>query len=370
MGKRELLLVAGFLLLGAIVYQASAPPPAPGETGFSFGRIADHFRRGLRANRASVETSTTTRHPVAPAATSLRVFSRNGALTIVGEDRPDIESEILVRSNGEDDAEARRLAEAAHVAIETTGPELSMRIEYPVEGTQRTLRLTLKVPARLRVILQESGSPLSVAGIEALELSGSRGEARIRDIRASVTGGHRNGDLTVSDSGAVQLDISGSDTRLQRIRGDLAVKIRGGELRAGDLGGTIEVDSQGCDVTLDQLRRARGLLSVTAVGGSVSIADLQTEARLDVRNTEVRIDAAAAAPLTIRSEGEGSVEVTPAAGGFELDATTSGGDLTLTGHGLIPTVDGDAHHAAGPVRGGGPLLRIRTARADIVIRER
>lgn len=370
MGKRELLLVAGFLLLGAIVYQASAPPPAPGETSFSFSRIADHFRRGLRANRASVEATTTTHHPVAAAATSLRVFSRNGALTIVGEDRPDIEAEILVRSSGEDDAEAKRLAEATHVEIETTGPELSARIDYPVEGTQRTLRLTLKVPARLQVMLQESGSPLSVAGVEALELSGSRGEARIRDIKAAVTGAHRNGDLTVSDSGAVQLDISGSDTRLQRIRGDLAVKIRGGELRAGDLGGAIEIDSQGCDVTLDRLRKARGMLSVTAVGGSVSIADLQTEARLDVRNTEVRIDAAAAAPLTIRSEGDGSVEVTPAAGGFDLDATTAGGDLTLAHHGLTPTVDGDQHHAAGPVRGGGPLLRIRTAAADIVIRDR
>ncbi len=370
MGKRELLLVVGFLLLGAIVYQASAPPPAPGETSFSLSRIADHFRRGFRANRASVETTTTTHHPVAAEATSLRVFSRNGALTIVGEDRADIEAEILVRSNGEDDTEAKRLAAATHVEIETTGTELAARIGYPVEGTQRTLRLTLKVPTRLRVILQESGSPLSVGGIEALELSGSRGEARIRDIRAAVTGTHRNGDLTVSDSGAVQLDLSGSDARLQRIRGDITVKIRGGELRAGDLGGAIEVDSQGCDVTLDQLRRARGLLSVTAVGGSLSIADLQTEARLDVRNVEVRIDAAAAAPLTIRSEGEGSVEVTPAAGGFELDATTSGGDLTLPSEGPTPTVNGETHHAAGPVRGGGPLLRIRSTRADIIIRER
>ncbi len=36
MGKRELLLIGVFLVLGMGVYQMTAPPPKPGQEGFSF----------------------------------------------------------------------------------------------------------------------------------------------------------------------------------------------------------------------------------------------------------------------------------------------------------------------------------------------
>ena len=39
MGKRELLLVVGFVIVGVVVYQVTAPPPAPGERGFSLGAV-------------------------------------------------------------------------------------------------------------------------------------------------------------------------------------------------------------------------------------------------------------------------------------------------------------------------------------------
>ncbi len=370
MGKRELLLIAGFVLAAAIVYQAAAPPPAPGERSFSWSQVVDHFRRGLRANRASVEITNTTRHPVDAAATELRLKSRNGALTIIGEDRPDIEAELLVRSNGEDAGEARRLAEATHFEIERTGPGLTARIAYPDPGTQRTLRLTLKVPARLRVILEESGSPLTVSGVAALDLPASRGEVRIRDVAGAVTGTHRGGNLTIADSGPLHLEINGADVRLQRVSGDVALRIRGAELRAGEIDGAVEIDAQGCDVTLDRLRKTRGPVRVTAVAGSLTVGGLRTEGSFDARNTDVRVEAGAAAPLTIRSEGGGSIEVTPAAGGYELDAATSGGDLALPEHTLTPTVEGQDHRAAGPVGGGGPLLRIHSDKADIVIHAR
>ena len=37
MGKRELLLIGVFLVLGMGVYQMTAPAPKPGQEGFSFG---------------------------------------------------------------------------------------------------------------------------------------------------------------------------------------------------------------------------------------------------------------------------------------------------------------------------------------------
>ncbi len=370
MGKRELLLVVGFLLAGAIVYQATAPPPAPGERSFSWNQVVEHFRQGFRANRASAELLNRSRHDVDPAAVELKIAGRSGAVMIVGQDRPDIEAELLVRSNGEDEDAARRLAGETHLEIETAGTRLSARIAYPEAGTQRALRLTLKVPARLHIIVDDGGNALSVTGVAAVDLSAGRGEVKLRDIAGAVSGVHRGGEFTVVDSGSLRLESAGSDLRLQRIAGDVSVRLRGGELRASTLGGAIEIDAQGGEVSIDQIQKARGPLQVTATGGSVAVADLQVEAHFDVRDSDVRIDAAKAAPLTITSQGHGAIEVTPAAGGYELDASTAGGELTLPDDTLTPTMDGQAHHAAGPVRGGGPLLRIRTRQADIVIRSR
>ena len=125
MGKRELLLIVGFVIAGAIVYQATAPAPAPGTTLVLRQLKCINFRRHLRGNRASADLTTTTTHPVDAAITELRIIARPGGpppeLTITGEDRADIECRVsrplerLRRRRGaaagkRDDAPARRPA--------------------------------------------------------------------------------------------------------------------------------------------------------------------------------------------------------------------------------------------------------------------
>ena len=45
MGKRELLLIVCFVIVGAGVYQVTAPEPGPGQRGFSFSRFLEAARR-------------------------------------------------------------------------------------------------------------------------------------------------------------------------------------------------------------------------------------------------------------------------------------------------------------------------------------
>jgi hypothetical protein len=368
MGKRELLLIIAFIVGGAIVYQATAPPPAPGERSFSMGRLIDDFRRHLRGNRASAETTTVSHHAVGPSVAELKV-ARAGELTIIGEDRADIEAELHVRSNGQDDAEAQRLAKETVLKMEGAGSRLAAIISYPDAGTQRALRLTLKVPARLLVTL-EGGSPLNVSGVAGVELSSSRGEARVRNITGKVTGTHRGGELLVTNSGSIKLTTMGTEVQLEHISGETTLNIRGGELRASELTGSIEIDAEGAEITLDKIQKATGVVRIHAASRSVTVKGLATEARIDVRNAEVEVEADRAAPLAIYSEGGGSIEVTPAAGGYELDAVSTNGDLTLPGDTLQTTTNGDEHRAAGAVHGGGPKMTIRSARADITVRQR
>ena len=45
MGKRELLLVLGFAVVGTVIYQLTARPAAEGARHFSLSAIVDHVRR-------------------------------------------------------------------------------------------------------------------------------------------------------------------------------------------------------------------------------------------------------------------------------------------------------------------------------------
>ena len=72
MGKRELLLIVGFIMVGTMVYFATAPEPAPGQQGFSLSRIVDHVRREIRGNPGSAEVTTSTTIPLKASITELR----------------------------------------------------------------------------------------------------------------------------------------------------------------------------------------------------------------------------------------------------------------------------------------------------------
>ena len=55
---------------------------------------------------------------------------------------------------------------------------------------------------------------------------------------------------------------------------------------------------------------------------------LRTEGRIDARGAEVDAVIERAAPLAIYADGGDSVEITPPAGGYQLDAVANDGSIT------------------------------------------
>src|SRR5262245_23211458 len=112
MGKRELLIIIAFVAIGALAYQVTAPAPKEGEGRFSFAKIFSNIRNEMRSNAAS---ATITRNGVValrPGVTELRLASSRALpITITGEARTDIGYELIVQSNGPDEATARAWAE-------------------------------------------------------------------------------------------------------------------------------------------------------------------------------------------------------------------------------------------------------------------
>jgi hypothetical protein len=370
MGKRELLLIAAFLIAGAIVYQVTAPPPAPGERSFSLGQLVEHVRRGVRGNRSSAEVTNRSTHPVEAGVTELRLALRDsGDVTITGEDRTGIDAEFRVRSNGYDDAEAERLAKESILTIDRAGSRLVLTTTYPDAGVQRGT-IVLKVPANLSISFDGGSGELMIARVATVDLGNARGQARLRDISGRVSGNFRGGELQITNAGSLKLTTIGVDVRLEQIRGEATLNTRAGELKGSELAGPIDIDSTGTDITLEKLDKTTGILRINATSGSVTVKGLRTDGRIDVRGADVNVEVERAAPLAIYSEGGDPIEITPPPGGYQLDAVANDGTLTLPPGTLEVSTRDQEHRATGPVKGGGPTITIRSARGNITVRTR
>jgi hypothetical protein len=371
MGKRELLLVVGFIVFGALVYQLTAPPAQAGEQSFSVSRLVESVRRHVRGNRATTELTTHVTYPLAPGTDELRVALTHGgaqSVTIAGEDRADIEAELRVWSNGYDDAEAQELAKATTLKPVEGAGSLSIDLLYPGPGQQRA-NLTLKVPSRLRVQIVEYGGRLAIAGTADVELLKTRGQAEVKEISGRVSGTHRGGDLNISDVGSLKLTTRGTDVRLVKIHGDATIQTQGGELRGSEIAGPLDVDANATDITFEQLEKAKGPIRVTAVAGSITMRGVASDVRIDSRNAEVEVVMDKAAPLAIYNEGNDPITVTPPSTGYELDLlATTGGRIRLPDGVLEVKSDHSEERAAGAVHGGGPTITLRANRGDIVVR--
>lgn len=369
MGKRELLLIAAFVIAGTVVYQLTAPPAAPGERAFSFSRAVDSMRRFVRGNRASAEATQTTTHPVTGGIREFRLGLLRGEITIVGEERDTIEAALHVRSDGFDDAEAQRLANASVLKITETGTTIRGFVDFPDEGRQ-TARIILRVPRGLQIWLEPSSGRVEISNVAAVHLGAARGGVQLRRIAGLIGGLQRGGDLTIADAGSIKLETNGSDAQVEQVRGAVSLNMRAGELRARDIVGPIDIQATSTDVALEKLDTTTGLLTINAVSGSVSIKGLRTEGRITARNADIEVAIDRAATLDISSEGGDAVEFTPPQGGYQLDAVTSDAPITLTAG--MPEVEttGPERRARGPVNGGGPTISIRTTRGSITARAR
>lgn len=375
MGKRELLLIVAFVIVGAVVYQATAPPAGPNERSFSLSRILDHVRREMRGNRASAQDTRSFAHELEASVTEVRIAGSLGELTITGENRSSLEGLHRVSSTGYDDAEARELVKQtmSMLKLDRAGSSLRLSVEYPRPGSQRA-QLTLRVPRRITVRIDGGASRTTVSGLAGLEFSG-RGETTVKHITGRATVTHRAGRVVIEDVGALKMSGRSSDVRVTNVRGDVSLSMQSGEVEASAVGGPIDVDAQNTDVSFTDLERAHKPIRVNAVGGSVKLDGVSADARIDGRNTGIDVAMAKPAAVAIYNEGDEPLAITLPPGGVAIDALVTHGRVTLP-KGLgqdVMVTGGDGskeQRAAGAVRGGGPTITLRANRGEIRIRLR
>ena len=375
MGKRELVLVALFVVIGVAVYQFRADPPPPGSEGFSFGGIVQKLKREVQGARETAAATTSESRPVEASVKLVRLnLPRPNGLTITGTDGDEITVDMQVTARGFNQAEAKAAADGAKITIEPAGDAISIGTVWPMrhnnesgyinEGT-----ITVSLPKRLQVRLEPHSGRLSITGVAGAEVMGQRGETRIAQIAGHVLLTHTGGRLDIESAPSLKLNARNSNAKLRGIGGALSLEATGAEMELEDIAGPIEIEARNTELVLDAAKLLKPPLRYNGTGGLLRVSGLRTESRLDGRNVEFEVALAAPAPVTIYSTGE-DIRVAAPPGGYLLDAVATEGDITSEDSSITATPgDSPDARASAKIRGGGPPLTLRATRARIDIRK-
>lgn len=364
MGKRELLIILAFVVVGTVAYQFTAPPAEDSSRSFSFSDIFNSARREMRGNPAS---ATITKVKVFPAAASLDEFRVNGpvAMTVTGEDRSDIECQMTITSNGPDDETAKAWADKVDLTPDDLGRTFVVRTYFPPEGNQEAT-LVIRVPKRLAVRVEAFRSA-EVSNVAAAHVEASRGTVTLTGIAGAVTGVHQDNSLSVKGAGSVKMRLLRLKGTFAGIKDGVILDLRDSEATVTESAGAAEIDLARGEVTLTA---HKGEATVRGTDGRVVLDRPAAEASVDVRRTEVEATVATAVPLTlittdntVRLRIDGTPRMT-------IDAAAIDGKIQATEVALEPTSDDRGaklvHTFGAP---GGPKVTMRSTGGDVVIRK-
>jgi hypothetical protein len=363
MGKRELLIAIVFVVIGAAVYQLTAPATKHGE-GFSFSRLWNNARRAAESDRASAKTTTQLTVPVTASLREVRVTDIHGGITITGEARADIAVEFAVQSTGPDGAQALAYARSSKLKVDTLGDAMTLSGTYPTGGRQ-VAALTLKVPKRLAIRL-EGGTGIRVIDVDTLKVMGGSGGGTLSGIVNGITGDMRGGTIEISDAGPLSLTLTTAQSTITKVHGTMRLDVRSGRCKASEVTGDVEIDTRQAEIDLAEMD---GTVRVGGQGGGhVHVAGPRAEVRIDIRRSSLAVELTRAVPLRL-STTDGNIDLRLADGlAIDLDAAATDGEIAAGDWQLQPTQsnhDTRLSHTWGKAA----LVTVRTSRGDITIKK-
>jgi hypothetical protein len=369
MGKRELLLIGAFLLLGMGVYHVTAPPPKPGQEGLSIGRLLRHIRSEIQGENAEAHVIRNSRQEVDPEISRLVLIDHRGSLKLIGEDRADITAELTATAFGLDDSTAHQRATEIQLKFEPDGEEMKVRATRPSESRRsRMAVLTLRVPARLACSLEFRGEA-EVNNVAEVKLLTARGKALIRDVPV-VEGELTNGALEITHARVVDVKTERAEVRIEKVAETLTLEAVRGSVRLRHIGGKTTLKLERVDAEAEALV---GEANIHAASGSLTMRGIAAPVEISGESVSLELTMAAAVPISASTSGEElQVELPPS--GVTLDALAEDGRVRLP-QGVVPAKEeaedqgGEGgRHVKTDIHGGGPTLRLRNEHADIVIR--
>jgi DUF4097 and DUF4098 domain-containing protein YvlB len=178
-----------------------------------------------------------------------------------------------------------------------------------------------------------------------------------------------SGDQTIEGlTTAAELEAGSGDVRLTDMTGGLRVHTGSGNIEARGAEGPFNAEAGSGNIRLDA--KGQGDIEAHTGSGDVTLRGINGALRVQTGSGDLIAEGSQAGPWEMRT-GSGDVELRlPTDAAFDLDASTSSGDLTVD-HPVTMTVEGrvgrSRHDLNGKVRGGGPQLTVRTSSGDVHI---
>jgi hypothetical protein len=363
MGRREWLLILGFVLLGTVVYHLTAPARPDGGSGRSLARLWQDLRAELRGRTFKLVETRRETAAVGSGIDDIRVSDFRGEIIVTGTERPDVEGRLTLDVYGADEADAREQARDVVLALEPAGGTLQVVVRQPLTRRQGRATLHLAVPARLGLAAVLRGGRLEAHQVGGVSLDTRLAEVQLEGVGA-VTGEHRDAPLEVRSASALRLATRRAPLRISSVPGEVTLEATDGRLLLRELGGPVRLETRRAEVELEAIG---GTVSLTCSDGRVTVRRAAAAVTFDGRRTRFVLEAARAAPLTVTSTDE-VVEVTLPPEGARLEIAAEEARVSLPADTLTVTRAGATERASGTIGRGAASWSIRSRRGDVIVR--
>ena len=178
-----------------------------------------------------------------------------------------------------------------------------------------------------------------------------------------------SGDQTLEGiRGNADLQSGSGDMKLSRLTGEIRVQTGSGNVRAREISGSVRGGAGSGDIEIEET--GKGDIDLHTGSGNITARGIQGAFRADAGSGDITAEGAQTGAWEIRT-GSGNVHVRlPANAAFDANISTSSGTLDVDAP-ITMTVQGRVQETrksiVGKVRGGGPLLTLRTGSGDIHI---
>jgi len=168
--------------------------------------------------------------------------------------------------------------------------------------------------------------------------------------------------------GNVDVQTGSGDVKIKNVKGEIHLQTGSGDVRASQVAGSVRGGTGSGDVEIEEA--GPGDLDLHTGSGGIHARGVQGSFHGETGSGDITAEGTQTGTWEIHT-GSGNVQVRlPSSSAFDADISTSSGNVDV-GSPIEMTVQGrvgDSHkQIRGKVRGGGPLLRVRTGSGDIQI---
>jgi hypothetical protein len=178
-----------------------------------------------------------------------------------------------------------------------------------------------------------------------------------------------SGDQVIEGThGNVDLQTGSGDVKLAGVSGEVRLRTGSGDVRGHEIAGPIRGETGSGDVEIEET--SSGDVDFRTGSGNINVRGIQGGFRGEAGSGDIAAEGKQSGPWEIRT-GSGNVNVRlPGNSAFDADISTSSGSIEVNSP-IEMTVQGRIQESRkqihGKVRGGGPLLSVRTGSGDIRI---